>query len=389
MKRNKSGISLIVLVITIIVMIILAGSIIISLSNSGIIGKAEEAVDAANLQEVQQIATLAWADAYIDELKDGTVDVNELERRVLEALTKNNVDTNKYIINITDEGVSVQAKETSWTQNGTKITRNGQTLEVGQSITAKVGGTAIELPKKSDGTAITWKVMGVENGKLLLMSANNIANLTLYAYQGDWDTTTNSFVKFEKQLDDKVKEVVTQNITYVDEIRCPRVEDIDRVTGYVKENFENTGIGKYGDARTYTYEQAIDPDNEQKIFWHIDGRKIETENDEPITTVNTYYDYSATTYLTSETDPNSYALKLFFERPVTSGGVTTYGLDTYWIASSYLYNRTHRAYFGLMVADQYFVRGKNLWITDRGTYTDAMDRGIRAVIALNSNVEVE
>ena len=37
MKRNKSGISLIVLVITIIVMIVLAGAIILSLNNAGII----------------------------------------------------------------------------------------------------------------------------------------------------------------------------------------------------------------------------------------------------------------------------------------------------------------------------------------------------------------
>ena len=53
MKRNK-GISLIVLVITIIVMIILAGSIILSLSNNGIINKANEAVDASNFKQLEQ-----------------------------------------------------------------------------------------------------------------------------------------------------------------------------------------------------------------------------------------------------------------------------------------------------------------------------------------------
>ena len=56
MKRNK-GISLIVLVITIIVMIILAGSIILSLSNNGIIGKANEAVDASNFKQFEQYLT--------------------------------------------------------------------------------------------------------------------------------------------------------------------------------------------------------------------------------------------------------------------------------------------------------------------------------------------
>ena len=56
MQKNK-GISLIVLVITIIVMIILAGSIIITLSNSGIINKANEAVDLSNEKQMQEYIT--------------------------------------------------------------------------------------------------------------------------------------------------------------------------------------------------------------------------------------------------------------------------------------------------------------------------------------------
>ena len=43
--KKKQGISLIVLVITIIVMIILAASVVLTLSNSGIINKANEAVE--------------------------------------------------------------------------------------------------------------------------------------------------------------------------------------------------------------------------------------------------------------------------------------------------------------------------------------------------------
>ena len=66
MQKNK-GISLIVLVITIIVMIILAGSIILSLSNNGIIGKANEAVDVTNEASVRQLVELKWAEAYLDE----------------------------------------------------------------------------------------------------------------------------------------------------------------------------------------------------------------------------------------------------------------------------------------------------------------------------------
>jgi len=108
MEKNKSGISLVVLVITIIVMIILAGAIILSLDNSGIIGKSQEAVDANNLKQVEDIAALAWSEAYMDKLEGKTVDI---EDRVKKALENNNVDTNKYVIKVTDQGVNVAEKK--------------------------------------------------------------------------------------------------------------------------------------------------------------------------------------------------------------------------------------------------------------------------------------
>ena len=61
--KLKGGISLIVLVITIIVMIILAAAIILSLSNSGIIGKANKAKrdsDTANLKEYVNTLRAEW-----------------------------------------------------------------------------------------------------------------------------------------------------------------------------------------------------------------------------------------------------------------------------------------------------------------------------------------
>ncbi len=51
--QKKKGISLIVLVITIIVMIVLAGAIVLTLSNSGIINKSSEAVFKQNVRNYQ------------------------------------------------------------------------------------------------------------------------------------------------------------------------------------------------------------------------------------------------------------------------------------------------------------------------------------------------
>lgn len=104
MKRNKRGISLIVLVITIIVMIILAGAVIISLNSAGIIGKTNETVDATNLATVKELAIVAWAEAYVG----GARTEEELEDAVTESLK--DVDTSKYEIEVTDKGVTVSIK---------------------------------------------------------------------------------------------------------------------------------------------------------------------------------------------------------------------------------------------------------------------------------------
>ncbi len=97
--KDKQGISLIVLVITIIVMIILAAAVVVTLSNTGIIGRASEATSVTNLNQVQQIATLTWSEAYIDGLRG-----QELKDAVLGELGEY---TNDYTIDVTDKGVTV------------------------------------------------------------------------------------------------------------------------------------------------------------------------------------------------------------------------------------------------------------------------------------------
>ena len=62
MKEQKKGISLIVLVITIIVMLILASAVIISLSNSNIITKAKEAVLKTDVKNFAQELSVSLAE---------------------------------------------------------------------------------------------------------------------------------------------------------------------------------------------------------------------------------------------------------------------------------------------------------------------------------------
>ncbi|MBR6613829.1 MAG: hypothetical protein IKK84_03585 [Clostridia bacterium] len=63
-NKQKKGISLIVLVITIIVMIILAASVIVSLNNTGVIDKAGQAVDETNESELEHMDALDYLDKF-------------------------------------------------------------------------------------------------------------------------------------------------------------------------------------------------------------------------------------------------------------------------------------------------------------------------------------
>ena len=97
--RNKQGISLIVLVITIIVMIILAASVVITLSNSGIINRASEATGKTNRAQIEQYASIVWADAFMDGLRG-----DALKDAVLDKLKDYEED---YTFEVTDKGVNV------------------------------------------------------------------------------------------------------------------------------------------------------------------------------------------------------------------------------------------------------------------------------------------
>ena len=115
----KKGISLIVLVITIIVMIIIAAVVVISLSNTGIIDRADQAVKLTNEKQVQDLAAMIWSEKYIDKYRG-----EDLTREVLEELEVEGITADDWNITITDSGITVKdkvtsAKEISFTIDGT------------------------------------------------------------------------------------------------------------------------------------------------------------------------------------------------------------------------------------------------------------------------------
>lgn len=102
--RNNKGISLIVLVITIIIMIILAGAVVLTLNNTGILDKASNVVEQTNIATIKEITQVAWVEAYAN----GARSEQDLKTAVDNVLAKNKITEDmykNYTIKVTTSGV--------------------------------------------------------------------------------------------------------------------------------------------------------------------------------------------------------------------------------------------------------------------------------------------
>lgn len=105
--RKKQGISLIVLVITIVVMTILAATIMISLDDSKIIKKANNAVDQSDEKTIEQLLNVAWSEAYLS----GKRTQSEFQIAINEKISENGINASEYYIDVTTRGVDVVSKK--------------------------------------------------------------------------------------------------------------------------------------------------------------------------------------------------------------------------------------------------------------------------------------
>ena len=213
MIKKERGITLIALVITIIVLLILAGVTIAALSGeNGILKRATEA-------------------------RDKTVEAQEQEEQDLEEM---------------EDFINESIVDSQWKQNGYEIT-NGK-------ITVKVGDTVLNYNETSESTEIGttesghtdpqtlttenlgWKILGIgENGRLELISDNaTTATVTLVGETGYLNG---------KNVLNRVCDDLYGKGQYAKGARCIKAEDINKLANYNPE----TSIG-YGDLYKFKFD---------------------------------------------------------------------------------------------------------------------------------------
>lgn len=338
LNRSKSdkGVTLIALVITIAVLLILAGVSITAITDdSGILSRTNELSESANTSIEQNT----------QELNNMT---NELD----------------YVMN-------------PWVQNKTEVTKKLKsgtvTLNVGDNYTYDCG---------VEGYTGAWKVLGAENGKLLIMSTVNVGTLTLEGKNG----YNNGISKLSEMCE-----------PYGRNARSITVEDINRVTGY---NPTNQGDGtiygagefwKYGSEVTYTASGSSTTNGNTYTgsitYEHPDERKIGSNGVTSITVKNTYYSYYPYLLTTSNSTTgeckgiptSSPAYEMIFGKATDTSASSG---NNYWLASSYVYSDNKGVSFGIRsIYPEGRMGGCRLWRSNRGVDSDSC--GVRAVVPID------
>ena len=351
--KNTNGITLIALVVTIVVLLILAGvSINAVFGQDGIIQKAK---DAQNKM-----------DQAVENDQKG---INELSNW-LDSKTNGSTGGGSTGGNTTGGGDNPSTPSGTWTQNKTTVTDGKTTYTVGDDYTYNCGVS---------GYTGGWKVLGADKGKLLIMSTVDVGTLQLSGKEG---------------YNTGISQLNTICAPYGTEARSITVEDINRVTGYdpTKQN-NNTKFGagefyEYGNKVTYTasgssatngktYTSAISK------YEHPDGRILGQNGVTSIQVESTAYYYYPSTLTTSDGEQTGEigisktipAYKLLFRKADDSANCS------YWLASSYVFADSYYSNFGLRsVNSDGNVSFYSLW--DSSGYTNDPSLGVRAVVSL-------
>ena len=172
MKKQRSGISLIVLVITIIVIIILAVAVILSIANNNPIENAKEARIKNDLKTIEEELTLKQASNYVEEHANnktpGKISIDDLE----------SATNYKDKLGITEDGKLFVTGNAS--EEERKVAK-GLGIETKDPITfTKQGELAIGSEVTASNGEQFYVIGGAEVGEAITSDTKNIILLTKY-----------------------------------------------------------------------------------------------------------------------------------------------------------------------------------------------------------------
>ena len=193
--KKEQGITLIALLVTIVVLIILAGiTLSLVLGQNGVVNKVKDTKNDTKITQEKENISLAWNAAYIDANGDPNIITGVMMQTELnKVLTTSGTDSSKAtVVEKTVDGKTQFTVTYTATGNEYTIDPNGKITRIGES--GSTGGTAKSDVSWSDTKKVnTPKIPGTGLVPVTLASDGTATDVTdLSSDWYDYNTTTNS-----------------------------------------------------------------------------------------------------------------------------------------------------------------------------------------------------
>ena len=350
MKKNKStrGITLIALVITIIILLILAGISISALTNQGLFKNAKIAQNATEKAEAEQGQRL-----------------NEYEEELNKYLSNNDKKEEKLIDKVNDGTIKIgdYVKYTPDTASTTEI------LQELNTYSGSNANTASTLTQEK----LNWRVLDVKDGQVRLISeVPTTSTIALSGYNG-----YNNAVKL---LDDTCSTLYS-NSKLASKVQNLKIEDI---TAYMKtQPTEDTTEYK---PTNINYPKILEQEENQTVENSVTNNKLGVSEQHDFVTTGKATSATSTlkkTYWTKSMTLEDFKDSKYYELLINNGS----NYSTYWMSSRCVDAVSYGASFDVRYVGSDHVRANGLCGSGGVEYPDAY--AFRPIITLNSNVQID
>lgn len=443
--KTSNGITLIALVITIIVLLILAGVVIATLTgDNGILGKAKTAKTTNDEEKAKEQIKIAVMGSYG---KDGELNYDDLTKNLEQIGIKGLPKEASYPLEVTLDGVIAEIDENGevnfttsggYTQTGDTITSpDGKTMKVGDYVnydpTLEANTGDLTYTSTADKTGADsnqefnvatyksagygWRVLGVKNGKIRLISEEFIgpgtytdSNRTKYTLKGQ-----KGYINGIEELN-KISSIFGHG-KGAEKATSITAEDINEITGYdpATAKCEEGNFNEYGNKVTYTKEGetklSSSATNGQKWsgtqntlnYYDKSNKTFKTLTSGSTQITSTFYYYNPTTLNTKQEKPtqgvdengvyNTIYQILFGKYAVNKDSyeISFVGTGTqprYWLASESALTVKNGVTWGLRRVNDGKVLNRGIFFST-GTEYSYDDYGVRPIVYLKSDISLE
>ena len=405
MKRTK-GITLIALVVTIVVLLILAGvSINLVIGQNGIITRAGDAKDATKYSNIKDEYEMYKTNKYLESATGGTGGQSFSE--FLQDLKNRGMLTDEDIAQINSENkLTISDKyEISFAKTLVDAFKDGD-IKVGDYLnySTKLNTTATYTSTANENgwadqtysvdTATQWRVLGLsEDGKqLLLVSADPIQKNMDASSTDTWNQNPYLYTKGAYSYvncNTMLNNICGIYSSSLGTARSMTIEDINNILGvkvesdkvYFESDSSKTNIdesvnnGGLGLGQTYTYKSTdYSPES------YVNGKSNATEG-ETVTQDGYWYDYTG---LMNTTIGSTTIGNLLFDGTLSDSNYA----KSYWLASPGAFVVSSRAIFGPGRVDLGPAGPGCDFFLSNG-FWNAFRLAVRPVVSLNSDVTVD